>query len=222
MAPRTGRSGLLVSVLDDRPLALEAVARLLETYDEVERVDRMLSPADGLRDALGEPYDCLVLRTARSPSADSETLLRAIRRLRPDLGIVLLLDSPDAEATARGVRAGARAVVSFRSLPDDLLEAVLAVSAGRSYIPGEAVDDAAGYLRDRAEEEAVPARGLAALRLAAQGLTTVEIADRLACSATTVKRVLHETAGRLGARTRAEAVYLARLRGLVDEEGPSV
>ncbi len=215
-------TGLIVSVLDDRPLALEAIARLLEGCEEIGRVDRVLSSVDGLRNALAEPYDCLVLRAGRPPSGDSETLLRAVRRLRPEVGAILLLDGPDPDQTARAIRAGARGIVTLRSTADDLWEAVRVVARGGTYLPGSLFDDTVRYLHQRADEASLAPRARAALALASQGLTTPEIADRLSCGATTVKRLLREAIRHLGARTRAEAVYLARQRGLVDEQGPSV
>ncbi len=59
-------------------------------------------------------------------------------------------------------------------------------------------------------------REMDVLRLLAQGQTNKEIADALGIAERTVKFHVSSILGKLGAANRAEAVTIARQRGLVD------
>jgi DNA-binding CsgD family transcriptional regulator len=69
--------------------------------------------------------------------------------------------------------------------------------------------------RPRPVGHVVTGRELDVLRLAGEGLTTVEIAERLGCSERTVKMALQAVLERFGLRNRTHAVAYAIRAGLI-------
>lgn len=59
-------------------------------------------------------------------------------------------------------------------------------------------------------------RQLEAIRLAADGMTNPEIAERMGIGPESVKTHLHQAYGKLGACNRTHAVRLARERGIIN------
>ena len=75
------------------------------------------------------------------------------------------------------------------------------------------------YLHRPAENHPWPARlssrDLNVLRLLSHGCSTAEIADDLAYSESTIKNIIHDLVGQLGARNRAHAVAMAIRHGVI-------
>ncbi|MGH9519924.1 MAG: response regulator transcription factor [Terriglobales bacterium] len=120
--------------------------------------------------------------------------------LPPATPCVLLSDGP--------VPAGVRAVLPLAASDDQIVAAIYAVAAGLSVVAPSAPDPVV-------QAEALTAREVQVLRLAAAGLANKQIANRLGISDHTVKFHLAGLMGKLGAASRTEAVTLGIRRGLV-------
>jgi DNA-binding NarL/FixJ family response regulator len=62
---------------------------------------------------------------------------------------------------------------------------------------------------------ALSPRDVSVLRLLADGRSTADIADDLAYSESTIKNIIHDLVGQLGARNRAHAVAMAIRAGVI-------
>ena len=122
--------------------------------------------------------------------------------------IVMLADEPyQAAAPRRAPRASLARDLSA----EELAAAVTAVAHGMTVLgPGKVGADPAS-----AVDDALTARELEVLRLAAGGLTNKAIARRLAISEHTVKFHMRTLLAKLQAASRAEAVSVAVRRGLL-------
>ncbi|MGF1645920.1 MAG: response regulator transcription factor [Kineosporiaceae bacterium] len=79
----------------------------------------------------------------------------------------------------------------------------------------EAVPHAGPRSGPRPVRDVLTSRETDVLQLAGDGLTTVEIAERLGCSERTVKMALHDVVERFGLRNRTHAVAYAIRAGLI-------
>jgi DNA-binding NarL/FixJ family response regulator len=102
---------------------------------------------------------------------------------------------------------------------DELLEAIRAVARGESVLPPSVAAAVVRHLagKEVPEEPMRPLtdRELEVLRLAAQGLTNYDIAQRLYISVRTVEAHLTHVYNKLGVSSRTEAVVRAIQRGWV-------
>src|SRR5262249_36271032 len=93
--------------------------------------------------------------------------------------------------------------------PDRVVQAVRRLSAG------EPVGDAELVVAGLKPNSPLTAREIAVLRLAAEGLSIKEIAMKLSLSPGTVRNHLSRILSKVGARTRIEAIAIAREAGWI-------
>ncbi len=138
----------------------------------------------------------------------------ALRRAAARVPVLALPWSPEQAREALG--AGARGVLSRERLEEQLLPAVQAVALGLLV-----VDDSFGEALVRplpaadALVEPLTARETEVLQLLAEGLTNRRLGERLGISEHTAKFHVNAILGKLGARTRGEAIAQAARLGLL-------
>jgi DNA-binding NarL/FixJ family response regulator len=143
-------------------------------------------------------------------------VLRELRRLRPELKGVILLDSSKREVTVEAFRAGARGLFSRHEPLETLSKCVRQVHAGQVWANSEQVAYAVDALALSPNIRAVDANGLNLLsrreievvRSLAEGLTNREIATRLGLSQHTIKNYLFRIFDKLGVSSRMELLFL--------------
>jgi DNA-binding NarL/FixJ family response regulator len=191
---------------DDHPALTVAIAAYLgeNGFDVVGPV------ADGRRAvALAEKTRPeLAVIDYRMPRLAGIELIKALHDVSPETRIAVYTADAD-EALAHSVlQSGAVAIVLKEAPLGDLVRALEAALAGKSYI-------------DPALAQATKPRGsltkreLEVLRLLAEGLQHEEIGRRLGISSETVRTHLRKASDRLGASTRTQAVATALRLGLI-------
>ncbi len=191
---------------DDHPALVAAVDPYLS-----ENGFTVIGPAADGRRALAlaeqeQPEVALV--DFRMPRLGGLDLVRALREAAPDTRIVVYTADAD-QALARDVlEAGATALVLKEAPLSDIVRALEAALAGRSYL-----DPALGGVAERAHR--LTQRELDVLELLAEGLQHEEIGRRLGISAETVRTHLRKASERLGAATHTQAVATALRLGLI-------
>jgi DNA-binding NarL/FixJ family response regulator len=200
-------SSMRVAVLADDPLSADGAASVLRGRSDME----LLAPA-----RRGEA-DVLVVVTPHTDKSTLDLMRGAAEECLPRrAGIVLVSDSLPERLLLRAVDCGLVSVLARRDAsPERVLRAVLGAAAGRAEMPGgvlhRLVEQVRSVQRDVLAPNGLTAGGLQireveVLRLLADGLDTVEIADRLNYSERTIKNVLHAMMTRLNLRNRSHAV----------------
>jgi DNA-binding NarL/FixJ family response regulator len=152
--------------------------------------------------------------------------LEASRRLldaAPDTKIIILTTFDEDEHVAAALRAGVSGFLLKISPPEQLVDGVRAVAAGRGLLdPAVTLRVIRGFAalpepaRPRPRElDQLTGRELDVLRLVAEGLTNAEIGGRLFLGEATVKTHLSRVLMKLNLRTRVQAVVYAYESGLV-------
>jgi DNA-binding NarL/FixJ family response regulator len=164
----------------------------------------------------------VVLMDARMPGLDGIAAARAIAETHPEVK-VLVLTTFDEEAIVDGaLRAGVAGFLLKVSPPEQLLEALREVAAGRGLLDPAVVPRViGGYVRapeplprDPALER-LTGRETEVLALVGRGLSNSEIAARLYLGETTVKTHLGRALDKLGLRDRSQAIAFAYKSGLI-------
>ncbi len=191
---------------DDHPALTVAIAAFLgeNGFDVVGPV------ADGRRAvALAEKTQPeLAVIDYRMPRLSGLELIQALREASPTTRIAVYTADAD-EALAQDVlAAGAVAVVLKEAPLPDLVRALEAALAGKSYIDPALTKATSSSCK-------LTARELEVLTLLAEGLQHEEIGRRLGISSETVRTHLRKASDRLGASTRTQAVATALRLGLI-------
>ncbi|MFK0153705.1 LuxR C-terminal-related transcriptional regulator [Streptomyces sp. NPDC090499] len=106
---------------------------------------------------------------------------------------------------------------------DRLVDTVVEAGAGRCRMPEDLVAHLIAELGDRQRQQTLTdlsrrdgllVREIEVLRMLSEGMSTVEIADKMSYSERTIKGIIHETVKRLRVRNRTQAVAYAIRTGI--------
>jgi DNA-binding NarL/FixJ family response regulator len=202
-----------ISVRADDPLTAAGIAAMLAGRPEYQ-----LLPRNREHDA-----DIIVVATA---SATVE-FVQALRHLatQTTARFVLVLDGQFTADLATAADTGLAAVIPRPQISAERLNRTLtAVACGHAELPidlqGRLLDQIRRLQRDVLAPRGLNAHGLdnrevEVLRLLAEGMSVLNIADKLLYSERTVKNILHSLIARLGFRNRTQAVAYALRAGVI-------
>lgn len=130
---------------------------------------------------------------------------------RPKAKVIVLAEHAGDAEISKALKKGAAGYICKDISPDELIEAIRTVAAGRKYIP----DDIARILSENlGQEELTPAESNV-LRMIVGGMSNKEIAFALDVSENTVKTHVSNIFGKIGVSDRTSAAGVAIKRGLV-------
>lgn len=193
-------------VADDHPALTAAVSAYL-----ADNGFEIVGPApDGRRAVLlaEETKPELALVDFRMPRLAGLDLIAALREASPETRICVYTADGDEQLANDCLAAGAAALVLKEAPLADLVRALEAALAGRSYL-----DPA--VRRSGAQVGKLTQREVDVLCLLAEGMQHEEIGRRLGISSETVRTHLRKACDRLGASTRTQAVATALRLGLI-------
>ena len=128
---------------------------------------------------------------------------------------VLVLSHLLGELSIRGaLERGVKGYLTHDCLPEQLVDAVMALARGQRYLQGTVVQ----RLADTVAQDMPTPREVDVLRLMATGLCNKAIAAELNIGCGTVKTHVKALLDKLGAPTRTAAADIAKRRGLLDPE----
>jgi two-component system response regulator NreC len=212
---------LRVALCDDHALVRGGLRRILEEADDMVVVGEAGSAADAERLAKAERPDVFVMDLGL-PDANGIEATRRVRAVSPRTAVLVLTVHDDIAYLRRAFEAGAVGYLVKDAADVDLVQAVRTVAGGGQYVHPSlgaallAPETAGARLGGPGGE--LSEREVDVLRLVALGLTNAEIAEQLFVSVRTVETHRSHIHQKLGIRSRAELVRLAREAGLLDEE----
>ncbi|MEZ5286141.1 MAG: response regulator transcription factor [Vicinamibacterales bacterium] len=211
-------SPLRVLLADDHTLVRSGIRRILEGQPGIAVVAEAADGDEALDLVRRIDADILVLDLTM-PATDGLDVLRAARTIRPALRIIVLTMHAGQEYVARAVRDGADAYLLKDSAVQDLVAAVEAVAAGRSYFSPVIQQHLADLLRGGGATPARPPlteREREVLTWLARGLSSKEVAAELGISVRTVESHRANLMHKLGVKSVAVLIQVAIREGLLD------
>ncbi|WP_410570972.1 response regulator transcription factor [Amycolatopsis sp. cmx-4-61] len=201
-----------VLLVEDHDMVAEALQQALDRADGITVVGRARSRAEALADVLGHAPDVVVL-DRRLADGDA---LDVIAQLGAGGARVLVLTGDATPAVAVQVAKAGGAGLLLKSAQLGVLEAAVRdVAAGAVVFDPELLPGLFDRLAGRSPGAALTARERETLNLLAEGATTDEIGRRLGVSRNTTRNHVQRVLEKLGARSKLEAVAVARREGLI-------
>jgi DNA-binding NarL/FixJ family response regulator len=213
-----------VLLVDDQELFRSGLAVIVGAQSDMTLVGQAGNGLDAIR-LVGETQPDVVLMDIRMPEMDGVEATRqlfapaaAARRSRPLRVLVLTTFNLDDRA-ATAIRYGASGFLLKDITPEHLQSAIRTVYAGNAVLaPDDLHKLLEGTFREREEVPAAYAsmtdKERAVLDLVAQGLSNLEIAERLYLGESTVKTHVGSILRKLGLRDRVQIVVFAYTHGL--------
>lgn len=209
-----------VLLADDHAVVRKGIREFLEEAGDIEVIAEAGDGREAMR--LVEEYlpDVAVL-DIRMPEVTGVEATRHIKARHPEVRVLILSSYDDDPYVFALLEAGADGYVLKTASGDEIARAVRTVSRGESALSPEiaskVVRQAVGGRPEGAAEqiESLTGRELDVLRLAARGMTNRAIGRELDISHRTVQGHLANTYGKLGVKSRTEAVTEALRRGWI-------
>ena len=199
---------ITVSIVEDNDKLRETLARVLNRADGFRCVSQHASAEDALAELPPVKPD-VVLMDINLPGMNGVECVRQLKKLRPEIQVMMLTVYEDTENIFNALAAGASGYMLKRTASKELLEAIREVQRGGSPMTAHiarlvvqsfqkpAADAPAENLSEREQQ---------VLDLLSRGLMYKEIADKLQISYETVHTYIRRIYEKLQVRTRTEAV----------------
>ena len=200
-----------VLLVDDHPLVREGLRARLAQTPGIEVVGEA-GDADEAFARVAMLLPDLVLMDVGMKQVNGIELTARLRGQRPDLRVLMLSMYGNPEYVHRALAAGAMGYVLKEAPSDEIVEAIIAVSAGRQFL-GSGLVATAGRPDDG--RPLLSARESEILRCLADGMASKQIAEALGMSVRTVETHRQNIRRKLGLAGQAELIKYAveRCRG---------
>ena len=210
MAPQPIAQIRVLSV-DDHPLLRQGIAAIIESQPDMFLVSQAATGSEAVQKYREFKPD-IMLMDLRLPDISGIDAMIAIRTEFPDARIVMLTTFEGDVEIQRALQAGARGYLLKSTPPDELMQVIRQVHAGKKRVPAEV----AAQLAEHMSYESLTPREVEVLREVAEGNRNKDIAHRLFISEETVKAHMKSILSKLGANDRTHAVTIALKRGIID------
>ena len=203
-----------ILLADDHPLTRSGIAEFVRREESFKLV---AEAEDGTEawEKIRELHPDVALLDIRMPGYDGVAVAQKVKNEGLNTAILMLTSYDAQQYVIASLRAGARGFVLKTISPKELTTAINTVAKGGLYLDPE-VASVMGEQDFIPEQLSVREREV--LLLAAQGLSSKEVAKKLFISERTVQTHLASIYDKLGSRNKTEALLLALKYGVVTLE----
>jgi len=210
-----------ILLADDHTVVRDGVRALIERQPDMAVVGEAADGRECVRMAEEQSPDVVVMDIAM-PNMNGIEATRRVLAANPRTEVVILSMHHDESYVLRSLKAGAKGYLLKDSLRSDIIEAIRAVTQGRSFLTRKVsrimqedyvrqlerrnLDDSYQLLTDRERE---------VLQLVAEGRTNKEVANLLNVSLTTVETHRTHILQKLGLHSIPELILYAVRKGIV-------
>ncbi len=211
---------ITVLIVDDQAMVRAGLRLILEAEDDIIVVAEAEDGEEGVRLARQETPD-VVLMDMRMPVMDGVEATRQITEQVEGTRVIVLTTFDVDEYVYGSLRSGASGFLIKNADGDQLVEAVRVIATGDALIAPSVTRRLISEFADRPELAEIKGfddlteREVEVLGLVANGLSNVEIGERLFVSESTVKTHVSHILTKLQVRDRVQAVVAAYESGLV-------
>lgn len=213
-----------VLLADDHSIVRAGIRRFLEQPGDIEIVAEA-QDGEEARSLIEQHKPDVAVLDIQMPRASGIEVTRWIRANMPGVGVLVLTAYDDTPYVMGVLQAGANGYVLKTASPEELIQAVYDVHAGKSALDQTIARKVMTQMFDQHKATAYPPlteREMEVLRLAAKGYTNKAIAVQLDISDRTVQGHLAHIFDKLQADSRTEAVMRAVSLGWIPQSSGTV
>jgi DNA-binding NarL/FixJ family response regulator len=194
-----------VIVCDDHKILVDGLVKLINASDFLEVIG-IAYTANECSHLLEYSQPDVLMLDINLPDADGIEYCKELITKYPNLNILALTSYGEYSVVKRMLENGAKGYVIKNSMPEELIEGLLAVSTGETFLCHEVEI----LVKSSAENSLwLTPREHELLKLIVEGYTYIEIADKLFLSPETIKSYRKNLCFKLGAKNTAVLVKIA-------------
>lgn len=198
-----------VLIADSYPIVRSGLKQVLNQTNEIEVIGETASYVETLRKA--QTTNCQLLVLSADLLGNFLEFLIDIKRLCPDMRILLFSVYSNIELGVRGLKSGASGYINIQSTADELVRAVRWVADGRKYICAEIAErlTSADDRQKKAPHRLLSDREFQVMRLFGAGKTQTDAARILGLGKSTIATYRRRILEKLDLQSSAEIVRYA-------------
>jgi DNA-binding NarL/FixJ family response regulator len=205
-------------IADPHPVFLLGMEQLLRSEADFTLLGCCTTKEEALRKIQEEAPDLLILNPLLRDRTGLE-LIRELRERKLPIRIVVLAAALDDEQTIEIMRLGVQGMLLKNMSTTLLLQCLRKVAAGGQWLEQKSLNQAFEKLLHREAgirrvATILTEREIEIMRLVAQGLSNLEIGERLVIGEGTVKAHVHNIYSKLGIKNRVDLTLYAQKKGL--------
>jgi DNA-binding NarL/FixJ family response regulator len=197
--------------VDDHPLLREGLATIINNQSDMLLVAQASNAQEAIAEYRKHKPD-VTLMDLRLPDRSGIDAMIAVRAEFPQARVIILTTFEGDVEIQRALEAGARGYLLKSMPPEELVEVIRQVHAGKKRIPPQL----AAQLAEHMSDEDLTSREIEVLNHIAGGNRNRDIADKLFITEETVKVHIKHIMEKLGASDRTQAVAIAVRRGIIE------
>lgn len=208
-----------VILVDDHSVVRSGLRRLLESHKSLEIVAEA-DTGELAYQIYGEVLPDVVLMDISMPGMGGLEAAKRILQRYPQARIVIFSMHEAVSFAAQALKAGVKGYVTKTGLAEDLVQAVLDVSRGKTFLSQDVAQKIAlqTLIGETNPLQQLTSREFEVFRLLAEGKRVEDVADMLKISQKTVANYYTLIKQKLSVNSPVEMVRLAMKHGLIDAE----
>lgn len=210
-----------VLIVDDHRIVREGIRSFLETYQEIEIIGEASSADEAIK-MVEEYAPDVVLLDLVMPGMDGVSAIRKIKKISPRSQIIVLTSYHSDEYIFPVMKAGALSYLLKDISPTLLFEAIQRATNGEAVLHPQVASRLVQEYNQRQKKPNqvytdLTRREIEVLQMIAEGMSNLEIAQKLFISERTVKSHVTNILSKLHLADRTQAAIYAWKQGLVDK-----
>lgn len=203
-----------LQLVEDHDLTRFGLRMLLSAQPDFQVVAEARTAEEGL-EGLARFEPDVVLMDINLPGMDGIQAAQEVRRVRPDVQVVMFTASNRRDQLFAALASGAVAYCLKSAPPDVMFQAVRSAASGAVFFDPESARHLLNTVQGSAPLSPLTERDMAILRLVADGNANKDIAAALGISVGLVKKHIGEILEKLQATDRTQAAIKAFRAGLI-------
>ena len=198
-----------IFIIDDHAIFRDGLRQILSRHSDL-RVDAEAGSGSEALSIIGEQTFDVVLLDISLPDLSGWNILSEIKRLRPQVAVLILSMHPEDQYAVRMLHAGAAGYVSKERAADELLTAIRKVAGGGKHITAgvaEQLAESVDASRVRQPHELLSNREFQVLCMLASAKSLRQIAEELCLSEKTVTTYRSRILEKLGLRNNVDLTH---------------
>ncbi len=208
---------LRVLIADDHPVVRQGVKQILAEELELEQFGEARNAKEVLDNVSRKKWDILIL-DINLPDMNGLEILRQLKKIHPDLPVLVLTVFDEDQIAIRVLKAGAAGFVTKETMPNELIAAVKKIHSGGRYVSPSLAEKLVFNIYAEDEKPVhhrLSNREYQVICLIAAGKSVKQIAEELYLSIQTIRTYRTRILENMEMKTDAELIHYSIQHGLI-------